>query len=102
MRPDYDSSNDVWTNTTTNSHPVFAGVARPGAVVALSVQLQGETRFTVIGHAHASKQDGSWTLKSERKLKDGSYAVIATQSRDSSPPTVLYSLQAEPTATRIR
>jgi streptogramin lyase len=93
--PDYDSSNDVWTNTTRETHPVFAGVARPGALVTLSVQRQGDSQVVVIGHAHASKHDGAWTLKSAKKLKDGSYAVIATQSRDSSPPTVLYPLQAD-------
>jgi streptogramin lyase len=93
--PDYDSSNDVWTNTTRETHPVFAGVARPGALVTLSVQRQGDSQVVVIGHAHASKHDGAWTLKSAKTLKDGSCAVIATQSRDSSPPTVLYSLQAD-------
>jgi len=93
--PDYDTYNDAWTNTTVNSRPVFAGVARSGTVVTVSVQLQGQSQFVVIGHAHASKHDGSWMLKSDMKLKDGSYAVIATESGDSSPPTVLYSLQAD-------
>ena len=45
-----------------------------------------------IGHVQASKIDGSWTLTTNHRLSNGNYAVTATQSGDSSPPSVLYSL----------
>jgi streptogramin lyase len=90
----YDSSTgyDQWTNVSSTANPTFAGVAMPGAEVTLSVQKQGESQSVVIGQVHASSTDGSWTLKSRLKLSDGNYAVTATQTGDTSPPSVLYSL----------
>ncbi len=76
-------------------HPTFSGVARPGAEVTLAGQKQGEIQPVLIGKVRASKSDGSWTLKSHVKLSAGTYAVTATQSGDTSPPSVLYSLEPD-------
>jgi hypothetical protein len=67
-------------------------VAKPGAQVTLWVLKQGQAQPTSIGKVRASKRDGSWTLTADRRLGDGNYAVTASQSGDTSPPTVLYSL----------
>ena len=91
--PDYE--NHSWTNITGNAHPTFAGVARPGSEVTLSVQRQGENAPVAIGTVHASRSDGSWTLTSNRRLSAGSYAVTATQTGDTGPPSVLYSLEPD-------
>jgi len=99
QEPDFVSSRNssygsgyYWTNVTATSEPTFAGVARSRAEVTLWVQKQGETQPTSIGHVHARQKDGSWSLKTNHRLSDGSYAVTATQSGDSSPPSALYSL----------
>jgi len=81
-----------WTNITATAHPTFAGVAKPGAEVTLWAQKQGENQPVSIGQVEASESDGSWTLKSQVKLSDGNYAVTATQTGDTGPPSVLYSL----------
>jgi streptogramin lyase len=81
-----------WTNVTTEARPSFAGVGRPGADVTLWAQKQGENPPVLLGQATASSTDGSWTLKSQVKLSNGNYAVTATQTGDSGPPSVLYSL----------
>ncbi len=60
--------------------------------MTLWVQKQGETQTISIGQVHANPKDGSWTLKTNHRLSNGNYAVTATQSDDSSPPSVLYSL----------
>ncbi len=94
--PDYDTFENSkahdWTNVTKSAHPTFWGVANPGAEVTLWVQKQGESQPVSIGQVKASKSDGSWTLKSDLKLSDGNYAVTATQTGDTGPPSVLYSL----------
>jgi hypothetical protein len=56
------------------------------------VQKQGESQPISIGQVHANQKDGSWTLTTNHRLSNGTYAVTATQSGDSSPPSVLYSL----------
>jgi len=81
-----------WTNVSGSSKPTFAGVARPAADVSLSVQKQGDNQPVSIGKVKASKSDGSWTLKSHVKLSDGNYAVTASQTGDTGPPSVLSSL----------
>jgi streptogramin lyase len=87
----YDGTNG-WTNVTGSTHPTFAGVAKPGAEVTLWAQKQGQNEPVSIGQVKASKFDGSWTLKSHVKLSNGYYAVTATQSGGTGPPSVLYSL----------
>jgi len=67
-------------------------VAEPGAEVSLWAQKQGDNQPVSIGQVTASKSDGSWTLTSHLKLSDGNYAVTATQTGDTGPPSVLYSL----------
>ena len=84
-----------WTNATVNPHPTFAGVASPGAAVTLWVQQQGQDQPTAIGRAKANRVDGSWTLTSRVNLDDGTYAVTATQTGDTGPPDVLYSLMPD-------
>lgn len=84
-----------WTNVTTDRHPTFDGVARPGAEVTVSVQKQGQDQPVEIGHVRASRGDGAWTMTSRLRLGNGDYAVTATQSGDTSPPAVLYSLQPD-------
>ncbi|MGO9467352.1 MAG: Ig-like domain-containing protein [Isosphaeraceae bacterium] len=84
-----------WTNVTATAHPAFAGVATPGAEVTLWVQKQGENQPVSIGQVKASTSDGSWTLKSQVKLTSGNYAVTATQTGDTGPPSVLYSLEPD-------
>ncbi len=81
-----------WTNTTAEKRPTFAGVATPGAEVTLWVQQQGQDQPTAIGEVKADRVDGSWTLTSGVRLEDGTYAVTATQTGDTGPPDVLYSL----------
>jgi streptogramin lyase len=81
-----------WTNVSSSAHPTFEGVAKPGAEVTLWVQKQGASESVSIGKVRASRSDGSWTLKSHRRLSDGAYAVTATQAGDSGNPGVLYSL----------
>jgi len=88
--PDY--VDDQWTNVTASSRPTFAGVAQPGAEVTLWAQKQGESQPVSIGQVKANNSDGSWTLTSHIKLINGNYAVTATQSGDTGPPSVLYSL----------
>ncbi len=89
--PDYYAGYyDPWTNVSGSARPTFAGVAKPGAEVTLWVQ--GANQPVSIGQVKASKSDGSWTLTSRLELSDGAYGVTATQSGDSSPPSVLYSL----------
>jgi len=88
--PDY--SNDQWTNVSGSPEPMFAGVAKPGAEVTLWAQKQGDNQPVSIGQVKASKSDGSWTLTSHLKLSDGNYALTATQTGDTGPPSVLYSL----------
>ncbi len=75
-----------------NVRPTFAGVATPGAEVTLWAQKQGDNQPISIGQVQASQSDGSWTLKSQVKLTSGNYAVTATQTGDTGPPSVLYSL----------
>jgi streptogramin lyase len=96
----YDSSteNDQWTNVSGTAHPTFAGVANPGAELTLWVQKQGESQPVAIGHVHANRDDGSWTLKSQVRLSDGSYAVTASQKGDTEPPSMLYTLDADPSS----
>jgi streptogramin lyase len=94
--PDYDTQDQVWTDTAGTAHPTFAGVAKPGTLVTLLAQRQGESRFVKIGRVHTNRRDGSWTLTSHHRLKDGLYAVIAIQKGDSEPPTALYSLDVDP------
>jgi len=90
--PDYYAGYyDPWTNVSSSAKPTFAGVAKPGAEVTLWVP-QGDNQPVSIGQVKASKSDGSWTLTSHLEFSDGAYAVTATQSGDSSPPSVLYSL----------
>jgi hypothetical protein len=48
-----------------------------------------------IGQVRASKFDGSWTLKSHVKLSNGNYAITASQTGDTGPPSVLYSPQPD-------
>jgi streptogramin lyase len=84
---------NYWTNTTSSAQPTFAGIAKPGSEVTLWVQMQGQKRPTSIGRVKASRFDGSWTLKSHVKLTNGDYAVTATQSGHTGPPSVLYSLE---------
>jgi hypothetical protein len=67
-------------------------VASPGAEVALSVQKQGDNQPVSIGKVRARGADGAWTLTSHVKLRDGNYAVTATQNGDTGSPSVLYSL----------
>jgi len=90
----YDPStyDDQWTNVSGTAEPTFAGVATPGAEVALWAQKQGETQPLLLGRVKASQSDGSWTLTSHVKLANGNYAVTATQTGDTGPPSVLYSL----------
>jgi streptogramin lyase len=92
--PDYvrSSYGNYWTNTTSSAQPTFAGIAQPGSEVTLWVQMQGQQEPVSIGQVKASKFDGSWTLNSQVKLSNGYYAVTATQSGDTGPPSVLYSL----------
>ena len=92
-QPDFDGSS--WTDVTGNAHPTFAGVARPGSEVTLSVQRRGENGPLAIGTVRASRSDGSWTLTSNRRLSPGAYAVTANQTGDASPPSVLYSLDPD-------
>jgi streptogramin lyase len=87
-----------WTNVSGTAHPTFAGIARPGAEVTLWAQKQGESQPVPIGHVHASPTDGSWTLKSHVRLSDGSYALTASQKGDTGPPTMLYTLNADPSS----
>ena len=84
-----------WTHVTTNRHPTFDGVARPGAEVTVYVQKQGQAQPEEIGHVRARRGDGAWTLTSRLRLGDGDYAVTASQSGDTSPPAVIYSLQPD-------
>jgi streptogramin lyase len=95
--PDYTANNayDPWTNVTGSAKPTFAGVATPGAEVTLWAQKQGENQPVSIGQVSAGKSDGSWTLTSHVKLSDGNYAVTATQTGDTGPPSVLYSLEPD-------
>ena len=86
---------DSWTNVSGSAKPMFAGVARPGAEVSLWVQKQGESQPVAIGQVHANINNGSWTLKSDLKLSDGSYAVTASQTGDTGPAIVLYSLKQD-------
>jgi hypothetical protein len=90
----YDPSTlgDQWTNITENPRPTFAGVAIPGAEVTLWAQKQGENSPVAIGQVEAGKSDGTWTLKSQVKLTSGNYAITATQTGDTGPPSILYSL----------
>ncbi len=88
----YIFASPIWTNVSGTAAPTFAGVARPGAEVTLWVQKQGESQPVSIGQVKASKSDGSWTLKSQVKLTNGDFAVTATQTGDTGPPSVLYSL----------
>ncbi len=92
--PDYNAADvyDLWTNVSGTAKPTFAGVATPGAEITLWAQMQGETSPVSIGQVQASQSDGSWTLKSQVKLTSGNYAVTATQTGDTGPPSVLYSL----------
>jgi len=92
--PDYTAS-DGWTNVSGTAKPTFAGVARPGAEVTLSVQKQGDNQPVSIGQVRASKSDGSWTLTSHVTLSDGDYAVTAKQTGQTGPPSVLYSLEPD-------
>ncbi len=97
--PDYEPTyayNPGWTNVTTIARPTFAGIAKLGAEVTLWVQKQGDNQPVSIGRVKASCSDGSWTLTSRLKLSNGNYAVTATQTGDSGPPTVLYSLAPDP------
>ena len=49
-----------------------------------------------IGQVKASKSDGSWILTSHLGGgADGNYAVTATQTGDSGPPSELYSLEPD-------
>jgi streptogramin lyase len=82
----------AWSNVTTQARPTFAGVGRPGAEVTLWAQKEGASQPVLIGQTAASSTDGSWTLKSHVKLSNGNYAVTASQTGDTGPPTVLYSL----------
>ncbi len=59
------------------------------------MQKQGENQPVSIGQVKASTSDGSWTLKSQVKLTSGNYAVTATQTGDTGPPSVLYSLEPD-------
>ena len=94
--PDYYAgSYDQWTNVTRSAKPTFAGVVKPGAEVILWAQKQGENQPVSIGQVKASKSDGSWTLTSHVTLSDGNYAVTATQTGDTGPPSVLYSLEPD-------
>ncbi len=88
--PDY--AYDQWTNVSSTATPTFAGVAKPGAVVALWTQKQGANQPVLIGRVRASKSDGSWTLTSHVTLSDGDYALTATETGDTGPHSVLYSL----------
>lgn len=81
-----------WTNATVNRHPTFAGVASPGAEVTLWARSQGQDQPVAIGQVRADRVDGSWTLTSHLRLDDGTYAVTATQTCDTGPSDVLYSL----------
>lgn len=94
--PDYASNPyggmSGWTNVTGSAHPTFAGVGKPGAEVTLWAQKQGEKSPVLLGRVKASKSDGSWTLTSKVKLSDGNYAVTATETGNTGPPSVLYSL----------
>jgi hypothetical protein len=74
------------------SHPTFAGIARPGAIVTLTAEVKGSRKTIALGTARASATDGSWTLRTKTPLANRTYAVYASQSNDPSPPTVLYSL----------
>jgi hypothetical protein len=99
--PDYlrGAYGSYWTNTTSSAQPTFAGIANPGSEVTLWVQMQGQSQRVSIGQVKASKFDGSWTLKSHLKLTSGYYAVTATQTGDTGPPSVLYSLQPDSSGT---
>ncbi|MGO9809973.1 MAG: Ig-like domain-containing protein, partial [Isosphaeraceae bacterium] len=90
--PDYSYE---WTNVIGSAKPTFAGVAQPGAEVTLWAQKQGDNQPVSIGQVKASNSDGSWTLTSHLKLSDGNYAVTATQTGDTGPPSVLYSLEPD-------
>jgi hypothetical protein len=84
-----------WTNTTSNPRPTFAGVAKPGTQVTLWAQKQGQNQAVLIGRATASTSDGSWTMTSRVKASNGYYAVTASQTGDTGPPSVLYSLDPD-------
>jgi streptogramin lyase len=92
--PDYRAGYDTdqWTNVSSSAHPTFAGVAKPGAEVTLWAQQQGANQPVAIGQVKASSRDGSWTLKSHKKLSDGNYAVTASETGDTEPAIALYSL----------
>ncbi len=85
----------AWSNVTTQARPTFAGVARPGAEVTLWAQKEGASQPVLIGQTAASSTDGSWTLKSQVKLSNGNYAVTASQTGNTGPPSVLYSLEPD-------
>jgi hypothetical protein len=42
-----------------------------------------------------NRRDGSWTLTSHHRLSDGTYAVTASQTGETGPPSVLYSLEPD-------
>ena len=75
-----------WTNTTTEQHPTFDGVAKPAQEVTVYAQRQGQAQPQEIGHVRASRDEGTWTLTSRVRLSPGDYAVTASQSGDTGPP----------------
>ena len=87
-----------WTNVSSSAQPTFAGVAKPGAEVTLWAQMQGQNQPTAIGKVKANRSDGSWTLKSHVRLSDGNYGVTASQTGDAVPPSVLYTLDGDPSS----
>ena len=87
-----DFSYDQWTNVTDSARPAFAGIAKPGAKVTLWAQMQGSDQPVSIGQVKASQKTGTWTLTSRVRLKNGYYAVTASQTGDTGPASVLYSL----------
>ena len=93
--PDY---RHRWTNVSGTAHPTFAGIATPGALVTLWAQKSGANQPVAIGHVHANRKDGSWTLKSHVRLSNGSYAVTASQKGDAGPSSMLYTLNADPSS----
>jgi len=85
----------AWSNVVTSAQPTFAGVARPEAEVTPWAQKQGTSQLVLIGQTAASAIDGSWSLKSKVKLSNSHYSITASQTGDTGPPSVLYSLVSD-------
>lgn len=75
------ASRETFDDVSSSARPSFNGTAQAGATVVLYALRDGQTSEpTRIGRVVANRRDGSWSLVANRRLADGPYIILGTQT----------------------